>query len=546
MKALAIAALLFAAPYIETFEVRVVNLDVIVTDPDGKPVQGLAKSDFEIRDEGRVQEISNFSEYVGGSAVTAVNAALDAAPVEAPKPLPRKFIFVIDDMALHPTVADKLGKQAIELVKTSMRPGDEGMILTPTNKNRILLPYTSDRDSVIRGIEHQIRSLAFHANTRQGMESRQFQRTLMGAELDMEAASHAKRYSDLVGRRVKAFVGELQAVVNASAEVEGKKVMVIVSNSLTSEPGKEAFRYVSAMGPKTSPNDTSTRSKFSEGQKQGLSAPWIDLRPMIAEVGRSAAANGMTIYCLAPDNAGLGTNTTGDDRSAPVMPPSFVHGIADGTIDTFNTLTTATGGRYLRGDGVIGDLFQQVSSDLRAYYSLGYHAPEGESGKPRTITVRVKGHPELTVRTRRETERKTPAKEMESRVLATLMFPNDRNELGIEATTGRVVRERDAVVVPVQIRVPLSQLTFLPDGDRYRGSFTVTYAASTERGDFGAGDQREQVLEVAAAQLEAAKKKFFTFETNLRVPAGKLTISVGVLDPLSRLSAFKTMSVEVK
>ena len=48
--------------YIETMEVNVISLDVFVTDKKGNPVTGLTVDDFIVYENGRPQDITNFSE----------------------------------------------------------------------------------------------------------------------------------------------------------------------------------------------------------------------------------------------------------------------------------------------------------------------------------------------------------------------------------------------------------------------------------------------------------------------------------------------------
>jgi hypothetical protein len=59
----------------ETLEVRVVNLEVVVTDRDGLPVTGLAPSDFRLSVDGQALPIRYFTEVRGGDAVAPETAA---------------------------------------------------------------------------------------------------------------------------------------------------------------------------------------------------------------------------------------------------------------------------------------------------------------------------------------------------------------------------------------------------------------------------------------------------------------------------------------
>src|SRR6266536_6268451 len=50
-----------SAPLLESVDVKIINVDVTVTDGSGKPVNDLTKDDFEITEDGRPQTIKNFS-----------------------------------------------------------------------------------------------------------------------------------------------------------------------------------------------------------------------------------------------------------------------------------------------------------------------------------------------------------------------------------------------------------------------------------------------------------------------------------------------------
>src|ERR1700682_1857181 len=83
--------------FLETLEVKVTSLDVIVTDRAGHPVTGLRRDDFDVRDDERPQAVTNFTEYSGSSGAAQLGAA-----ASADAPPARHFVFFIDDMSLHP------------------------------------------------------------------------------------------------------------------------------------------------------------------------------------------------------------------------------------------------------------------------------------------------------------------------------------------------------------------------------------------------------------------------------------------------------------
>ena len=78
-------------PLITQVEVHVVNVDVSVTDANGKPVLDLTKDDFEIFEDGQPQKITNY--YVIRNADVKPASANAAAPVAPPAPQRRSTYF---------------------------------------------------------------------------------------------------------------------------------------------------------------------------------------------------------------------------------------------------------------------------------------------------------------------------------------------------------------------------------------------------------------------------------------------------------------------
>src|SRR5204862_6970879 len=84
--------LLFALPafsqgkLVETIEVRLANVDVVVRDRHGNPVVGLTKADFEIFENGVPQPVTNFYEVRRDAPAklpdTAAAAPSDVVPTE--------------------------------------------------------------------------------------------------------------------------------------------------------------------------------------------------------------------------------------------------------------------------------------------------------------------------------------------------------------------------------------------------------------------------------------------------------------------------------
>jgi hypothetical protein len=134
---------------------------------------------------------------------------------------------------------------------------------------------------------------------------------------------------------------------------------------------------------------------------------------------------------------------------------------------------------------------------------------------------------------------------MDELVAANLVVPRKLNELGITVAAGKPENRIQNIRVPVVVHIPMSNLTFIPDGGKYRAEFSVHYAAIDGAG-FTTGTYREQAVEVPAAEIDTARTKPFDYTTYLVVAPGTLRVAVGVYDKYSRLAGFQQLEVNAR
>jgi VWFA-related protein len=545
--------------YLDTLEVRITNLDVVVSDRKGAPVRGLTRDDFEVRENGTLQPITNFAEYTASSGVTQANAPISASTTEAraadtlvSAPPPRKVLFFIDDMALHPLTRKKLLNDAIAFVDDTMQNGDEAMVVTPSTANKLSLSFTPDRAAVRARVHDLIGKSTWRADSPYDSERFFYERVVSGSLRPAERLEAKRVYAMRVVRRVNGTLRTLLGMVGSLADVPGRKVIVVISASITATPGQEAYTREDDLesGATNGEYDTSAREIFGESgsAKQG----WKDLTPMIREIGATAAAGGITIYSLQPDMGvhvappGGFSDTHRATRAVGTLALSqYQRDITEGTRTTLGTLADLTGGKFFQGGGQVDSAFRQLTNDVSSYYSIAYRAPQGTNDAFRRIEVVVKGRPDLVARTRRELLRLSPGHAMDQLVASTLYVPREVNELGITASAQKPQRELDHYKVNIDVKLPLDQLTFIPVGNVYRATFSLHYAAA-DGYDYATGATRQQSVQVAAAELDAVRQKTYTYTTTLVISPGTARIAVGVLDELSRLSSLQRLTVEAR
>jgi VWFA-related protein len=524
--------------YFETFEIRLHNLDVVVTDAEGRPVRGLTNEDFIVLENGVPQNVTNFSAYEDGAPDASANAA---AP-------PRRFVFFVDDMSLHQTSRKALIRHATGLVD-EMREGDVGAVVRPIG-DRIVQSYTTDtvavRNALAETIETcKLRGVAPWVDPR----NEQYGRRDSAGNLTYEHAHYVSLASDRVRQRLL----QLRALVASMSGIEGRKVLVVLTSGLSSNPSREVRDYVGDR-------------PFGLGQpvtEWGM--PGADFNPIIDELARTAAHHGITIYALEPEvPLTLGLQKTADTKKRGTvqrlttksvgsvaervkLPFNYLDELQHYRAQTLTSLTEKTGGAWFRGIATIDDVFRQVSTDLDVYYSLAYRAT-GEADKPRRLTVQVRNRPELRVRTRTDVIDRSPEREMGDLTAANLLFPRELNELNVAvATPAKPSRGKRFYTVPVDVSIPLQSLTFFPtDGDKYHAAIDVHFAAAALRTNYTTSGRHRQDIEISAAQYATLGKGIYRFKTGIEVPAGSSRIAIGVMDKASRLAGFGNLEVHAK
>jgi len=130
-------------------DVRLVLLETLVLDGEGRTVTGLTRDDFQLAIDGTIVPIKTLDE------VCPLGAVADVAPVkvgdirETPRETPRKIVLLIDYFFLsHPDRA-----QVIEGLKqqigAAMTPSDEFMVAAIAPRLRIEQRFTSDPQEVL-------------------------------------------------------------------------------------------------------------------------------------------------------------------------------------------------------------------------------------------------------------------------------------------------------------------------------------------------------------------------------------------------------------
>jgi VWFA-related protein len=528
-----------APKLVETIDVRVINIDVVVTDRRGNPVRGLTKDDFEIYENNVRKTISNFYEVQGDRARNIVADETGAnieesRPGQIPDNMKRRIIFYVDNLSLAPFNRNRVFDQMKDFITTTMRAGDEAMVATYNRSMKVRLPFTRDPAQVISVLESLKGESGLGIANRS--ERRQVEERIQEAQTYQEAISHARSYAASVEHDLRQSVSSINALMATLAGLEGKKIMVMTSEGFPIQPGREAFVHVDEVG----------REKgWSTVGGTIIESMTYDGHRLVQEVAKTANANGITLYTVHA--AGL---TGGMEMSAEHSRPiasSVSQAAVSNTTDSMRLMADMTGGLASTQTNDFASAFNRIISDLDAYYSLGYRAGTERVDRQRYLEVKVKNK-DYRVRHRQTFVEKSMYAEMSDRAVANLLYTVNENDLKIVARTGRPIPTEDGYFrIPVDIHIPMEQLTLLPQGEAdYVGGFDVYVVVADERNDMSDVARKSHQIRVPAEDMKNITGKHYSYTLELLVEKGLNKISVGVVDTISNTTGFVRQQVIAK
>jgi VWFA-related protein len=519
----------------ESVDVRVIGVDVVVTDKKGNAVTGLTKDDFQVFENGIEKPISNFSEIEAQAAAPAVTvpaAGTPAAPAarkpEVDEQLRRRIIIYVDNLSLAPFNRNRVFKQLKEFVKDAMRPGDEAMVATYNRSLKVRAPFTRDPVQIQQTLD------AISGESALGTANRSEFNDVSGRIKDAtsydDAIATARSYAQSVDHDLRQSVESINGLLTTLAGVEGKKIVVLATEGFQIQPGREAFTLIDEM----------SRDKNWQSSSM-LEAMTYNGNTLIESIAKTANANGITIYPIHAGGLAAGSEgTTADNQQATSY--NVTSAALSNTTESLQMMAELTGGVATARTNNFAGAFKNIVRDLNSYYSLGYRAGTDRVDRQRSLEVRVKNR-NLRVRSRQTFVEKSTFQEMSDRVIANLLYRTKANDLGVRVKVNAPVAANELFKVPVEVHIPIDNLTLLQQGEAYMGGFSIYVVVGNKDGDMSDVSRKSHQITIPVAEYTKAKGKYYTYTLDLMCERGLNKISVGVVDDVSNTSGFDKQQV---
>ena len=212
--------------------------------------------------------------------------------------------------------------------------------------------------------------------------------------------------------------------------------------------------------------------------------------------------------------------------------------------DSLQVLATKTGGSVLINNRDYKKFFRGVRSSLDNYYSLGYQAPHPKQGQRHNLKV-VPKEEGLKVFHHRGYRDKTWNERLADSTISHLMLGEGKNPLEVEVIPGIETERDEKYILPMQILVPIDNLTLIPQGEEQVGTVSVLLIVKDEIGNTTNAHTIPLAIRVPTTEDDQPVRQRAEARVNLIVEKGRQEIGIGVRDEVAGAMATTTIPVSV-
>lgn len=508
--------------FTDIIDVRVVEVEVVVTDKKGNRAAGLGPEDFRLLVDGVPTPVEYFSEVRADALVTteddssgapepSADSGVEPAVWEDPG---RSYLVFLDDYFTDRRYRHRLLKNLDKSVE-ALRPVDRMAVVRFEGYGlEVLAPWTSSKDE-LRDALDEARKRTPRELTRQ---------TLAGV-----SANPVTR-SQILARQIEEVANAMAVAMRSFADVPGRKLLLPVTEGWPFDP------TLDLSGPGVAAEETRSL-QAGPGSETGLpgdlsSEQDARTRPLAGSLNPN------------PNEGQLGTLPTLGEvvelRNVNLLYPMIDHAnllgftiypMHVGTLEiggggelersSLWILARETGGR-IATEGAAATLpLEPVVDDTGSYYVLGFSPQRVWDDQRHRVEVEL--HRDgLEARHRRNFLDLSRAARREMEVEEALL----RGEGGdLDVAVGKW-RGRQ---VPVTLRIPMDWVTMVPEGDHYACKLELRVATVDERG----GRSEVSTLPINIQGPEPPPGSYATWEARLELRKIEQRVVLYLYDTLS-------------
>ncbi len=459
-------------PFGESIDVRVVNLEAVVTDRSGKRVTGLEAGDFRLRVDGKEVPVEYFTEVQDG------NALPPPAAERAPKtetavqgltegPVGTYYLVFIDDYFSVASNRDVVLK-GLKGDLGRLGPNDRMAIVAYDGGRLAMLSNWSGSQADLAKAFDQAMTRKTHGFDRI-IESRTLAHDLSfasqtvgdGAPLDLNTRGgglndQQRAYASTLIRQVEGDVQAAVSTMRAFAAPRGRKVMLLLS-------GGWPFSAQSF----TSGNGGLPTRELADGEK------------VFGPLAATANLLGYTLYPI--DVPGVQTGAADAEAAGPAS--AAFNSDAEQEIEgSLKFLAKETGGEPILNSNR-GLALAMSRDDTRSFYWLGFSPSWQHNDKTHDVKLEVR-RSDLRIRSRTGFLDLSRKAEVTMKVESALLFGSPPGALTMPLKLGEIARSRGRETeIPITLGLPVDLMTVVPSGKKFTAQLELRFAASDAAGN---------------------------------------------------------------
>jgi VWFA-related protein len=522
-------------PGTQKFKVKteLVEVRAVVTDRQNRIIENLQKEDFELMDNNRRQEIRVFScegvrNEPGRPAASEGNKG--AEPQSAREQLretpSRSTLFYIDNLHLSFSNLNRTKQAISRFLDERMTKRDMIAIAFSRGALGIAQQFTQDPQLLRYGIEQTsvspIKRASYFTPTMAADVLAEWASAMFLAINIMRSedgiSGDFQMMKDLARSRAREIVTEalylrratlltLRDHVEKMIRLPGQRIVVI----------------------------------FSEGfsLREDLGGP--DMAEVQAIIDR-AVRSGVLIYSI--DANSLQTLKT-NDVSIPMPNDAFSGPLLqwyaskarDEELHAMFAMANDTGGKVFQNHNDLNDALEKVLGSNRFNYVLGYYLPsDSDMHKSRDIKVRLRNHPEYTVKARKsffpsdsiKAEENDVEKTPQQRLLQAVNAPLPRTDLGVSALADFMEYENDDKQVSLRIYLDGDKLQYRAQNSHHVLGLEILYTIFDSAGNQVDAHTANIDATLTPERRIQAQTNGYVFSQRLALKPGVYQVRVGI------------------
>ena len=519
-----------------------VELRAVVTDRQGRFVEGLTKEDFEVREKGRLQDVGFFSEHrIGPLSISRpVKIANVPSSVETPN-VPgapaRSVLLLVDTLHLTSNNLMRVKQSLKKVIDEQLTDQDAAMLLTSSGTEGIPAHFTRDHAA----LRHFVDRIAVWVSPKSSyfspylaaavrredqdaidtaiklLESEEGLNTenIAPSMLKQMALGRAGEVLALAANKRTSLLDTLQAAFGLMARAPGQRVMFLFSDgfSLIDNRGNTETRDV--------------QSVISRAVRAGVVVYSINAKGLEAPLDTDPTLPSLKI------NSVSGTI----DPGLIGRVNSYLSASEKEAQDGMNAIAKDTGGAAFFKTNDMNWAVQKGFQENRIYYLLGYY-PSTEGNGYRELSVRIKGHPEYNVRTQKGylasdlgTKKDVARKSPQERLFKAMSQAVPETGLGVSTWADYLEVESDQAQVSIRVEIDGSHLNYRQQSDRAMLGLEVATSIHDRTGRLVKSFLEKIQGGMPFDHLNDAKRSGFIYSKRVELKPGYYQIRVGVLEP---------------